>query len=224
MTATQPQNLAPTNTAVHSPLRELDWTDDDYTMEIVSGRIYDRNVDDIFESLSLLNDRGGDTTYFPSMAEHGEHVIKASIPPTILHMVEQVGKEYHNLEISDAVRICALHGCAIYEHKFGAEIEALYHKNFKKQLDGDVESVRIHLLSMNIRFQAIRYGCRIEGRFYQLLSRFSAHAGCQKQYMFGLWILYSIRTHPRMKPWYTQIDAIIEDIESVLSTRIKLLQ
>jgi hypothetical protein len=218
------KDLTPVDPSIKSPLRDLDWTDDDIAMEVVSGRIYDRNIDEILDAPVLLNDRGGETTYFPSMAEQGEHIIKISVPSTILHMLEQIAKEYHDTDLSDAVRVCAVHGCSIYEHKFGAEIEALYHNNFQKQLDGNKDSVRIHLLSMNIEFLSIRYSCRIESRFFQLLSKFAAHAGCSKQYMVGYWIIYSLRSHPNMKKWYSQMDEIINDVDEIMNLRVKLLK
>ena len=206
-----------------SPLRELDWQDDDFAMEVVADRIFNRDLDAIFDNQVLLNDRGGETVYMPSMAEHGDHNIKIAIPPKLLLLLEQIALKYHDLELSDSTRISLVHGMSIYEYKFGAEIERLYFDNTEAHIHGDNESMMCHLFSANIDFKHVRYSCRLEHRVFQLLSKFAAHSGCGKQYMCGLWILYSLRTHPRMSSWITEIDPIINDFESAMKLRIKFL-
>lgn len=218
------KDLLPTNPAIRSPLRDLDWEDDDYTMEIVSSRLYDRDIHDIYANNALLNDRGGEITFFPSMAEHGDHSIKMAIPPKILLLLEQIAFKFHDMDLSDAIRIAAVHGLAIYDHEIGCEIERIYYDNTDAQIDGNEESVMRHLLSANVDYKHVKYSCWIEARLFQILSKYSAHAGCGKQYMAGIWVLYSIRTHPRMKKWLPLINDTIKEFESTMKLRLKILQ
>ena len=205
-----------------SPLRELDWTDDDYAMEVVSHKLHDKDVDTIFDDLRRLNQRG-DTNYSPSMAESGEHCIKVTVPPEFLLLIDQVARKYNDLDISDALRICLLHGLSIYEHKFGYSIESLYDSSVSKQAAGAGDSVMVYNTKVCTGITGSRYSLKIEGRTFKLLNQWSAHAGCTKQIFAGICILYSIRSHTRLKTWVPKINRSLDQFEESINNRIVLL-
>jgi hypothetical protein len=215
-------NLQPTDGKT-SPLRELDWQDDDYAMEVVSGKLHDRDLDEIFDNMRLLNQRG-DTFYSPSMAESGEHCIKVTIPSEYLLLIDQVARKYNDLDVTDALRICLLHGLSIYEHKIGYDIEQLYDASVKDQTSGSDISVAIYNMKTCINIHGSRHSLKIEGRMYRLLNRWSAHAGCTIQNFAGLCILYSFRSHTKIKAWVPKIDKIIDPFEDSLKLRIAILE
>jgi hypothetical protein len=205
-----------------SPLRELDWQDDDYAMEVVSHKLHDKNIDEIFGNMRLMNQRG-DTFYSPSMAESGEHCIKVTIPSEYLLLIDQVARKYNDLDVTDAMRICLLHGMSIYEHKIGYDIEQLYDASVKEQASGSKVSVAVYNMKSCANIQGKRYSLKIEGRLFRLLNLWSSHSGCTMQNFAGMCILYSFRSHTKIKQWVPEIDEIITPFEKSLKLRIDIL-
>jgi hypothetical protein len=205
-----------------SPLRELDWQDDDYAMEVVSGKLHDKDIDYIFEDLRRLNQRG-DTNYFPSMAESGERCIKVIVPPEYLLLIDQVARKYSNLDISDALRICLLHGLSIYEQKYGYDIEKLYDTSVSSQAAGAGDSVMVYNTKVCSGITGARYSLRVEGRLFKILNQWSTHAGCTQHTFAGICILYSIRSHTRLRVWVPKINRSLDQFEESIQHRISLL-
>ena len=207
-----------------TPLQELDWTDDSFNMEIVSDRIYDRDINNIFDNLSLLNDRGGETIYYPSLAESGEHTIRMAIPPELMIVFEGISEKYHNTDFTDGLRIAMIHGMSIYEHKLGCEIEAMTDDAFTANVSRNHGATSKVKLSVGISYNHVDYSCRIDGRVYKLLKKWSAHASIKKEYMIGLWVLYSFRTHPKLNAWYPFMDDILEACEYPMRIRLNAVK
>jgi hypothetical protein len=195
-----------------SPLRELDWQDDDYAMEVVSGRIYDRDLPELLGNLALLNDRGGATTYMPSMAEAGEHNVRIALPGTIIHAMDIIADE-SGYELSDVARISLLHGMSMYEFKLGSELEKSYYSNAKKIKNQDKKQLSKIGMSVDFSYKFVYYQLRVDGRVYHLVQKWAAHAGLNKMNLLGMCILYSLRTHIELKGWFETIDEILKDGE-----------
>jgi len=206
-----------------SPLRELDWTDDQFAMEVVSHKLHDKDIDHIFNDLRRLNQRG-DTNYSPSMAESGEHCIKVIVPAEYLHLLDQVARKYNNLDISDALRICLLHGLSIYEHKYGYDIERLYDNTVSLHANGEDVSVEIYTMKTRNKLDGTRYSLKVEGRLFKILNQWSTHSGCSQQHFAGACILYSLVSHTRLKAWIPKIQEQLKPFDNSISMRIRLIE
>jgi hypothetical protein len=204
-----------------SPLRELDWQDDDFAMEVVSGHIWDRDLHDIMDNLTLLNDRAGDTTYMPSMAEAGDRMIRIAIPADFINVIEAISEHVHNLEMTDGMRVSLLHGMSIYEFQIGNDIRKLTDDMFEAHVTRDSKKVRGLKLHVGVTYDKDDYQLRVDGRLFKLLKKWAAHSGMKSNYLAGLCVVKSFRTHQRIKGWYPYLDEITENMEYLLRLRLK---
>ena len=221
----------------------LNWMDDDYAMEVLDERLYNRDADYVLDNLVALNDRKGQIHYYPSLAESGQEVIKIALPKTVKLSINAITR-YHNqrrlqivpsqttnqpaaatqlLDPAKTMRVLAVIGMAIYEFRQGCEIDSILHNTTKDQIGYNINTVQMCSIKDLSSFED-KYTLRVSETFKTHLNTWSEDVGIQSQTMVGYWILLALRTHKELHKWRPVLDPSIQTVKEVIEFKLKLLR
>ncbi len=219
---------------------DLNWEDGEYHV-IDGSRLFNKDAGYILDNPVALNDRAGQTAYYPSMADPGNEVVRITFPKSIKLCVNTITR-YHNrsrvnivsqsmqqqntgsqmLDPSKVMRLLAIHGMCIYENMYGCEIDKILHNSTDDYMGYNRQSVKLHDLKDLTTFSDT-HSCRVSDKFKVFLKTWSEDASIPSQTMMAYWILLSLRTHEDLFKWYPVFDFHISAVNDSIETRLKLI-
>jgi hypothetical protein len=199
----------------------FEWEND--TAECIGTSLYQMDLHSILKNHNLLYDDSGKCqgriTYYPSLADSGENIIHYSLPAKLFTLLD-VLSEKENIDHSDLIRRAIVHGCAIYEEKFGAAVNDAYGRRQDDILNGNDDTDAFDD-SCKVEMDCGKESIRICPHLFSILNKYRRRSGICREKFVGYLILYSLETHTYVTgKRKLQIEEIIKQIEGKLSRRL----